>query len=210
MDSVAGDEQAPVRHDALPAGRALKKSRADTAAGLGVESCKLATEVEPPLPRRCSGLQQQEMKCSAMDGNLRPAVAGGETPRLAPDALAAFGEIGKLAARHAGLLNGRAQPQFLQFPHGVGEHVDAHAQRLNLGHGLEHLNGESGVVQAQGGGKTADSGAGNYDFVAGWHSRVAIPGVRTVTQRIERIHAAVPERLSRELRSMQGAARQTT
>jgi hypothetical protein len=206
MDSVARDEQAPVRRDALPAGCAVNKSRADATAGLGIESSKLATEMQAAAAETLfDRLQEQEVKCSAVYGNLRPAVPGGKAPRLAPDALTALGEIGELAARDTGALDRLAQPQLFEFPHGMGEHVEAHAQRLNLGHGLEHLHGEPGGVQAQGGGKSADSGAGDYDFVAWWHPRGAISGVRSVMERIEQVRSAVPDRLARKFRSIQGA-----
>ena len=206
MDSIARHEQAPVRRDALPAGCAVNKSRADATAGLGVESSQLATRMQSAAAETLfDSLQEQEVKSSAVYGNLRPAVPGGKAPRLAPDALTPLGEIGELAARDTGALDRLAQPQLFEFPHGVGKHVEAHPQRLNLGDGLEHLHGEPGGVQAQGGCKSADSGAGNYDFVAGWHPRVAISGVKTVMERIERFRAAVPNRLARKFRSIQGA-----
>jgi hypothetical protein len=134
---------------------------------LGIESSKLATEMQAGAAETLlDSLQKQEMECSAVYGNLRPAVPGGNAPWLAPDALTALGEIRELAARHTGALDRGAQPQFLKFSHGVREHIEAHTQRLYLRHRLEHLHGEPGGVQAQGGRKSADSGAGDNDLFA--------------------------------------------
>ena len=67
----------------------------------------------------------------------------------------------------------------------MGQQVDAHAQRLDFGHRLEHLHGKPCFMQTQGGDKPTDSGAGDYYFVAGWHPLVAKLGIGTVMQRVK-------------------------
>jgi len=54
-----------------------------------------------------------------------------------------------------------AQAQVVQLAHGIGLQVDAHAQRLECGHGFEHLARHADLVQRQGQRHAADAAAGD-------------------------------------------------
>lgn len=54
-----------------------------------------------------------------------------------------------------------AKPQVTQFSHGVGLQVDAHAQRLQLGHRFKDDAGHADLVQGEGSGHATDTAAGD-------------------------------------------------
>ena len=56
-----------------------------------------------------------------------------------------------------------AKPQVVQFAHGVGLQVDAHAQRLQLGHRFKDDAGHADLVQGEGSGHATDAAAGDQD-----------------------------------------------
>src|SRR5690606_39956986 len=90
------------------------------------------------------------------DGVLRPAVAERTAPRLRPDPAAVPVEVDRLGGRDAGLGELVAETQFVEFPNGVGEQVDADAERPQPLRRIDDQRLDSGRVQAQGGGETAD------------------------------------------------------
>ncbi len=97
MHPIAGDEQPTFRFDGFPS-RAIYKLRADKRADHG-EAREFTVQMHTVGSNALfGGLQQRQLKDSSMNRNLRPSVAGGKPPRLAPNALAAFREIRQFSA----------------------------------------------------------------------------------------------------------------
>lgn len=80
----------------------------------------------------------------------RPTVAGEQAARLGIDVVAIATHQRPFARLDADRVQQfRAQPQLVELAHGVGLQVDAHAQRLQLGHRLEDDAGHTDLVQRQ-------------------------------------------------------------
>jgi len=60
-----------------------------------------------------------------------------------------------------------AKPQVVQFSHGVGLQVDAHAQRLQLGHCFKDDAGHADLVQGEGSGHATDAAASDQHGAEG-------------------------------------------
>src|SRR5262245_13372037 len=94
-----------------------------------------------------------------MDGEMRPAMPGGEPPWLAIDELAVAGEKG-IVLRLAGHGRERVlQPELAELLHRVGAKIDPDAERENLGSGLEYPDtpGGFGGMDGQRQGQPADA-----------------------------------------------------
>ena len=105
------------------------------------------------------GIEQDLLQRAAMDRELRPFVAGLDAARLAPDRLAALGEIGELLGADGVRIERVEQAEFDQFAHRMRQHVDADAERLQLGHAFEHFGGNADLVQAERQRQPADAAA---------------------------------------------------
>ena len=104
---------------------------------------------------------QQQLEFAAMNRNLRPAIAGGDAARLAPDRSAPFVAIKKLVDFHARAAKLVEQSQFREFPRGMRQHIDAHAQRRQLRGGFIDDGLETAFVKAEGSRQPAHAGADN-------------------------------------------------
>jgi len=109
------------------------------------------------------GLQQHHLQPAAVDGELRPAVAGGLAARLRPDELAALGVVGQLRGAHAQGVEPVEQAQLVQLAHRMGQQVDADAQRPDLRRGFEDRHRHPRLVERERQGEAADAGAGDQD-----------------------------------------------
>ena len=108
------------------------------------------------------GVEQDLVQVGAMDGEMRPLVAGRESPRLAVDELAVAGEE-RVVLRLAGDRGERVlEPERAQLLHGMRPEIDADAERADLGRRLEHpdagggLRGMGGQRQRQSADAAAD------------------------------------------------------
>jgi hypothetical protein len=100
-------------------------------------------------------------RCTAYCG---PAVAGQPAARLGVDVVAVAADQRPFARLQPdGVEHGFVETQVEQLAHGVGLQVDAHAQRLQFGHGFEHGARHADLVQRQRQRQAADAAAGDQD-----------------------------------------------
>ena len=107
------------------------------------------------------GIEQDLLQRAAMDRELRPFVTGLDAARLAPDRLAVLGEIRQFPGADAGRIELVVQAELDQFAHRMRQHVDADAERPQLGHAFEHFGGNADLVQAERQRQPADAAAGD-------------------------------------------------
>jgi hypothetical protein len=113
---------------------------------------------------------------AAVDGELRPAVPGGEAARLAPDPLAVFGIVGELRGRDPSRVQLIKQAKLRELACRVRQYVDPDPQLPHARGRLVHVDvAEPRVVQRQGKGHAADAAA---------HDRYAHGGRRPAVFRI--------------------------
>ena len=95
------------------------------------------------------GVEQDLLQRAAMDRELRPFVTGLDAARFAPDRLAVLGEVGEFLGADGGCIKRVLQAEFDQFAHRMRQHVDADAERPQLGHAFEDPDGNADLVQAE-------------------------------------------------------------
>ena len=149
MDAVAGDQHvAGLRRQRRAVGRG--EARGDAAVVLLDADAAMAGDEAlgaEPADRR---VEQHLVQVGAVDRNVRPLVAGGHPPRLAIDQLTVAGEE-RVVLRLAGDRGERIlQPQRAQLLDGVRAEVDADAERVDLGRGLEDSDAPGGAGRVQG------------------------------------------------------------
>lgn len=96
------------------------------------------------------GLQQGHLEAAAVDGILRPAIAGLAAAGLGPDLEAVLREQAPFAGGDADFGEDGAEAHLLELAHRVGLEVDAHAEGAELPCGLEHAGLEADLVAGQG------------------------------------------------------------
>ena len=109
-----------------------------------------------PLDR---GIEQDLLQRAAMDRELRPFVTGLDAARLAPDRLAVLGEIRELLGADGVRIELVVQAELDQFAHRMRQHVDADAERPQLGHAFKDFGGNADLVQAERQRQPADAAA---------------------------------------------------
>jgi len=109
------------------------------------------------------GIQQDHQQCAAVDGELRPVVTGLAASGLRPDTLPVIIIIAEFGGRNRGCGQHVMQSEVGQFAHGMGQQIDADAQRLRCGNGLEDTAVDADLVQAQRGCQAGDAAAGDQD-----------------------------------------------
>src|SRR6185437_14981949 len=116
------------------------------------------------LPR-C--IEQDLVEVGAMDRELRPVVAGVAAAQVADDRRAVAAVVGERARldRVRGELVGEAE--LAELAHAVRQEVDADAERMDLGRGLEDATRDAGLVAAQRQRKPADAAADDQDVRRG-------------------------------------------
>jgi hypothetical protein len=165
MQPVGGDQQAACRFPALAV--AVLQERGDAFA---VRVIAIAGDLDAsgdclrsdPLQHRAI---EQHLQLAAMDGVLRPVVAGAQTARLGVHVLAV--ETDQRPFERLDADGGecfRADAHFVELAHGVGLQVDAHAQRLELRDGFKDVARDSDLVERERGGEAADAGARDEDW----------------------------------------------
>ena len=159
MDAVGADQHIAAHGLQLLAGRAIDEPgrHALLVLGEGIEGVTEEDILIADAGPHC--LVQDHQQSTAMDRVLRPAVAGGEAARFAPDALPVLGVKRELGGRDrlAGELI--AQTQLDQLAHGVRLDVDADADRTQLRHGLVDARLDARGVQGERGSQSADAAA---------------------------------------------------
>ena len=109
-----------------------------------------------PLGR---GIEQDLLQRAAMDRKLRPFVSGLDAARLAPDRLAVLGEIRELPGADGVRIELVVQAELDQFAHRMRQHVDADAERPQLGHAFKNPGRNADLVQAERQRQPADAAA---------------------------------------------------
>ncbi len=109
---------------------------------------------------------QQHLQLPAVHRVLRPAVAGEQAARLGVHLVAVAAHQRPFARLDAdGVEHFSAQAQVIELAHGIGLQVDAHAQRLQLGHRFEHDAGHADLMQRERQRHAADAAAGDQHRV---------------------------------------------
>ena len=158
MPSQPTSRSASTRHGGAP--RAVHELAPD-AVGLLPEARQMVAGVDArgaePFEH---GPMEHPKQLAAVDGELRPAVAGGQAARLAPDPLAVLGVVGEFGGGDADRGQLVKQTELRQLARRVGHHVDADAQLLHARRRLVDLDViQTGVVEGQGEGHAADAAA---------------------------------------------------
>jgi hypothetical protein len=97
---------------------------------------------------------------AAVNGELRPAIAGGNAARLAPDPLAVFGVVGELRGRDPNGVQLVEQAELRELACRVRKHVDPDTKLLDARRRLVHVDvTETRVIQRQGERHSADAAA---------------------------------------------------
>ena len=119
-------------------------------------------------PREHGAMEDPE-QLAAVDGELRPAVAGGQAARLAPDPLPVPGVEDELGGGDADRGQVVEEAELGQLAHGVGQDVDADAQLLHGRGRLVDLDVvEAGVVEREGQRHAADAAPDDGDLHVGF------------------------------------------
>ena len=99
---------------------------------------------------RHHGTMQHPEQFAAVDRQLRPAIAGGESARLAPDALAVLGVVHDLGGGDGEREQFVEQSELGQLAHGVRQEVDADPELADRRRALVDLDlGDPGGVERQ-------------------------------------------------------------
>jgi len=108
------------------------------------------------------GAVQHHLQLPAMHRILRPPVAGQQAARLGVHVVAVAADQGPLARLDADRVEHRVvETQVVQLAHRIGLQVDAHPQRLQVGHRLVDHAGHADLVQREGQGHAPDATAGD-------------------------------------------------
>lgn len=162
MQAVGRDQQRAC-HFLPPAVACLDQGR-DAVGVLPITGHALAQAHGIVAQSRAHGIEQQHLQLSAMHRVLRPAVAGGQTARLGIDLVAVATHQRPFARLQAdGVEHVVAEAQVVQLAYGVGLQVDADAQRLQLGHGLEDDARHADLMEGERGGHATDAAASDED-----------------------------------------------
>ncbi len=111
--------------------------------------------------------QEQHLQLAAVDRELRVVVAGADAARLRPDALSVPVVVRELGGLDRGRGERVLQPEAGQHPDGVGQQVDADAERPDLARRLDDRRVDAARVQGERGGQPADPAAGDQDLAHG-------------------------------------------
>ena len=119
-----------------------------------------------------TGTSGSSREMAAMHRVLRPAIARKTPARLRVDVIAVEADQCPLHCRDAQLVELRLRDaEVVEFAHGVGLQVDAHAQWLHLAYGFEHDTRHADLMKRQRGGQSADTATGDEDWTFSHESR---------------------------------------
>src|SRR5262245_2485591 len=160
MDAVACDQHVAL---VLRERRAVRRdeARGDAAVALLDADATVSGDEAFRAQSLAHRVEQHLVEVAAMDGEMRPAMPGGEPPRLAVDELAVAGKEG-IVLWLAGHGRERVlQPELAELLHRVRAEIDPDAERKNLGSGLEYpdTTGGLGGMGSQRQGQPADAAA---------------------------------------------------
>jgi hypothetical protein len=114
------------------------------------------------------GVEQHHLQLPPVHRILRPVVARLQAAWLGVHLVAVAPHQRPFARLQANRVQHLvAKPQVVQLPHSVGLQVDAHAQRLQLGHRFIDDAGNADLVQGQGSGHATNATTGDQDGVGG-------------------------------------------
>src|SRR5688572_1018314 len=110
-------------------------------------------------------LEQNGLKIAAMNGKLRPGIAGAPTERLAIDELTEPVEERGLLRLHRDLGKRTLEAELAEHLHRVRQEVDAHAYRFDLGRRLEDAARDAAALERERKREPADAGADDEDVI---------------------------------------------
>src|SRR4029079_18581895 len=141
------------------------ESGGDTAAGV-FESDEMSAKVQAlGADARLHRVHQHNLQVAAMDGELRPLIAGELAERLAIDELAEAMEEGRILRLDGNLRQRRNEAERVEDAIGVRQDVDPHADRLDLRSGLENPARDATPGELHRQSEAADTGADDQDVV---------------------------------------------
>ena len=153
--------RASVQAERMLAGPALRVALSQPSLSR-LERGEVMTEVDRASPDSFTdGVPKDKQELTAVDGILRPAVAGCDAARLRPDELAVLVVAAPLVRGHPGVRECLPEAHFVELAHGVGLEVDAGADRADLWNRFEDPAVNAGLMQAQRHRHSADAAA--YD-----------------------------------------------
>lgn len=129
------------------------------------ECCEVMTRPDRIRPKAAADFAlENSMKHTAMDGYLRPGVAGLKASGLPPDSLSMFAEVQKLCRFDPCREQAFRKAQFGQNTDRVGQQVDPNAPLAHGAHGLIKDGFVAFVIESQGRDQTADPSTDDYDL----------------------------------------------
>jgi hypothetical protein len=162
VQSVRADQQGTVELLALAV--ASPDQRGDAAPGLMVA-------IAGDLHARADGvdaetfyrrLVQKHLQAAPVNGVLRPLVTCEEATGFRVDVIAVQPDERPLLGLHADRRETLgSDPELVELPHGVGLQVDAHAERSEACHRLQHDARHANLVQCKGDAQPPDPAAGD-------------------------------------------------
>lgn len=172
MDTVAANED--ISFDTRKEGAGtVGELGPDGSSGVGrrisampAESNQMMPSVNASLSKALDDrLVKDPEQLTAMDGELRPAVAGCDTAGLSPYPLPAFRVVDELSGGNGHRIEPIEQAQLGQFPRGVRQDVDADTQFLHAGRRFVDVHvTEAGRMEREGQRHAANAAAGNRDL----------------------------------------------
>jgi hypothetical protein len=153
VDAVAADHDLPFHR------LAIAEHQPDFGFVL-LEADAVPAEMNPLLPKPgAHRFQQNGLQVRAMDRELRPRVSRAPAERFLVDELAEAVEEHTLRRFHANARQRGLEAKSAQDFGRVRQQVDAHADRLDLGRGLEEPEGNAATMKLERQRQAADAGA---------------------------------------------------
>ncbi len=146
------------RDDEIGADATVLEDRDGPAVRVVVDAHEPSSELDGVAPEAVDDRGVEDfLEATAMDGQLGPGVPRGETPRLAPDLLAASCGVEQQRRRDRAGLELAEQSELVELTDRVRQQVDPHAERAQLARRVEDRGADPDLLQAQRGGEAADS-----------------------------------------------------
>ena len=165
MNAVGGDHDLGGDREVALAAASSVAMQARAASRQGLDPRRVRAEGESVVAEALHrGTQQEVLQLPAVNGDLRPAIAGREATRLRPDRLTVLAVVAELLAADASALERALQPELEQLAHRVRKHVDADAEGLHSRHRFDDPDAKALLVQAERRREPADARPHDHDL----------------------------------------------
>ena len=165
IDAVAGDGGTTAYGAAVAASRPVGKTDADTGLILFNSDAVLVGQQPVGSGARTEGIEQDHLQIAAMDGELWVLVARCPSQRLPINQLTEAIEKGRVLGRDRDPRQISFKSERGKFFGGMRKQIDADPDRLDVGRRFKYPAGDSGGVQCEPQGQSADAGPDNNDVV---------------------------------------------